>query len=203
MPFVMLVNPSVPAATVAEFIAYAKANPGKVIMASDGNGTVSHVAGELFRMMAGVDLLHVPYRSGPPALTDLIGGQVQVMFEPLASSIGFVRAGKLRALAVASAMRSELLPEVPTVGDFVPGYEATASFGLGAPRNTPGEIVGRLSKEVNIAVTDARIVARLADLAGSPMPMAPAEYGRLIAEESAKWGKVIKFAGIKPEGTGP
>jgi tripartite-type tricarboxylate transporter receptor subunit TctC len=199
MPFVMLVNPSVPARTVAEFIAYSKANPGKVTMASDGNGTVSHVAGELFRMLTGVDMLHVPYRSGPPALTDLIGGQVQVMFEPLASSIGFVRAGKLRALAVTSAMRAEVLPEVPTVGDFVPGYEATASFGLGAPKNTATEIVGRLSKEINIAVTDSKIVARFAELAGSPMPMTPAEYGKLIVDESEKWSKVVKFAGIKPE----
>jgi tripartite-type tricarboxylate transporter receptor subunit TctC len=199
IPLVMVVNPSVPAKTVPEFIVYAKANPGKVTMASDGNGTVSHVAGELFKMMTGVDMLHVPYRSGPPALTDLIGGQVQVMFEPLPSSIEFIRASKLRALAVTTAARLSVLPDIPAVGDFVPGYEAAASFGLGAPQNTPMDVVGRLNKETNIAIADSKVVARFADLNGSPMPMTPTDYGKLIADETEKWGKVVKATGIKPE----
>ncbi len=199
IPLVMVVNPSVPAKTVPEFIAYAKANPGKVTMASDGNGTVSHVAGELFKMRTGVDMLHVPYRSGPPALTDLIGGQVQVMFEPVPSSIEFIRAGKLRSLAVTTAARLSVLPDIPTVGDFVPGYEATASFGLGAPKNTPIDVVGRLNKETNIAIADSKVVARFADLNGSPIPITPTDYGKLIADETEKWGKVVKATGIKPE----
>jgi tripartite-type tricarboxylate transporter receptor subunit TctC len=150
-------------------------------------------------MMAGVDMLHVPYRSGPPALTDVIGGQVQVMFEPVPSSIEFIRVGKLRALAVTTAARLSVLPDIPTIGDFTPGYEATASFGLGAPQNTPMDVLGRLNKETNIAIADSKVVARFADLNGSPMPLTPNDYGKLIAAETEKWGKVVKATGIKPE----
>jgi tripartite-type tricarboxylate transporter receptor subunit TctC len=199
LPFILAVNPSGPTKTVPEFIAYAKANPGKLTMASTGNGTVSHVAGELFKMMAGVDMLHVPYRSGPPALTDLIGGQVQVMFDPIVSSMEHIRAGKLRALAITAAARVQALPDIPTVGEFVPGYEASASFGLGAPKNTSTEVVGNLNKEINIAIADPKIAARFADLGCSPIPMTPTEYGKLIADETEKWAKVVKFSGAKPD----
>jgi tripartite-type tricarboxylate transporter receptor subunit TctC len=198
-PNVMEINPSVPARTVAEFIAYAKANPGKINMASGGNGTSQHVAGELFKMMTGVDMVHVPYRGSPLALIDLIAGQVQVMFDPLPSSIEHIRAGKLRALAVTTAMRSNALPEVPTIADTVPGYEASGWFGVGVPRNTPSEIVDKLNREVNAALSDPRIKARLADLGGTVAPGSPADFGKLIADETEKWAKVIKFAGIKPE----
>ena len=199
MPEVMVVNPSVPASTVPEFIAYAKANPGKINMASAGNGSVPHVAGELFKFMTGVDLVKVGYRGGGPALIDLLGGQVQVMFEPTLSTIAYIRAGKLRALAVTSATRSPALPDVPTVGEFVPGYEATAWFGIGAPKNTPTEIVDRLNTEVNAGLADPKIKDRLADLGGVGMPMSSVEFGKLIADETEKWAKVIHAANIKPD----
>jgi len=199
VPEVMVVNPSVPANTVPEFIAYAKANPGKINMASAGNGSVPHVAGELFKFMAGVDLVRVGYRGGGPALIDLLGGQVQVMFEPTLSTISYIRAGKLRALAVTSATRSPALPDIPTVGEFVPGYEATAWFGIGAPKNTPTEIIDKLNREVNAGLADPKIKERLADLGGVPMPMTSAEFAKLITEETEKWAKVIRSANIKAD----
>ena len=194
-----MVNPSVPAKTVPEFIAYAKANPGKLNMSSGGNGTSQHVAGELFKMMTGVDLVHVPYRGAAPALTDLLGGQVQVMFPGMPGSIEYIRAGKLRALAVTTETRSEALPDIPTVGDFVPGYEASQWFGVGAPKNTPIEIIDKLNKEINAGLADPKIKARLADLGGTLLAGSPADFGKLIADETEKWGKVVKFAGIKPD----
>jgi tripartite-type tricarboxylate transporter receptor subunit TctC len=197
--FVMEVHPSVPANTVPEFIAHAQANPGKIAMASAGNGTISHVAGELFKMMARTDLLHVPYRGAPPALTDLIAGQVQVMFDPLPSSIGYIRDGKLRALAVTTATRSEMLPHIPTVGEFVPGYEASGWVGVGTPKNTPTEIVDKLNEEINVALADPKIRARITDLGSPIFASSPAEFANFIAAETEKWAKVIKFAGIKPE----
>jgi tripartite-type tricarboxylate transporter receptor subunit TctC len=199
VPLVMVVNPSVPAKTVPEFIAYAKANPGKTNMASAGNGTSGHVAGELFKMMADVDLVHVPYRGAGPALTDLLGGQVQVMFVDILSSVEHIRAGKLRAFAVTTATRSQALPDVLTVGDFVTGFEASFWAGFGAPRNTPGEIIDKLNAETNAGLDDPKIKARLADLGGTALAGSPADFGRLIADETAKWGKVIKSAGIKPQ----
>jgi tripartite-type tricarboxylate transporter receptor subunit TctC len=198
-PNVLVVHPSFSAKTVPEFIAHAKANPGKVSFASAGIGSVSHVSGELFKAMAGVNLVHVPYRGQAPALTDLIGGQVQVIFSTMPPSIEFVRAGKLRALAVTSAMRSEALPDLPTIGDFLPGYETSVTAGLGAPKNTRPEIVERLNKEINAALADPGMKARLADLGNAPMPMTSAEFGRLIAEETEKWATVIRAANIKPE----
>jgi tripartite-type tricarboxylate transporter receptor subunit TctC len=198
-PSVLVVHPSVPAKSVPEFIAYAKANPGKVYLASAGNGTATHVFGELFKMMAGVDMVHVPYRGGGPALNDLIGGQVQVMFPATVVSIEYIRAGRLRALAVTTAMRSEALPDLPTVGEFVPGYEASAWFGIGAPKNTPTEIVDKLNTEVNAALADPNIKARLADLGGTALAGSPADFAKLIADETEKWAKVVKFAGIKAE----
>jgi tripartite-type tricarboxylate transporter receptor subunit TctC len=197
--YVMEVNPSVPANTVPEFIAYAKANPGKINMASPGSGTPQHVAGEQFKMMTGVEMVHVPYRGAVPALTDLISGQVQVMFDNMASSLGHIRAGKLRPLAVTTATRSEALPDIPTVGDFVPGFEASATFGIGAPRNTPVEIVERLNKEINAGLADPKVKARLADLGGAVLGGSPADFARLIAEETEKWGKVVKFSGARPD----
>jgi tripartite-type tricarboxylate transporter receptor subunit TctC len=199
VPFVMEINPSIPAKTVPEFIAYAKANPGKINMASGGIGTSIHIAGELFKMMAGVNLVHVPYRGSAPALTDMIGGQVHVMFDILTSSIQHIRSGALRALAVTSAQRAEALPELPTVGDFLPGYEATAWYGVAAPKNAPSEIVDKLNKEINAGLADPKIKARLADLAGTVIPGSPADFGKLVAEEIDKWGKVVKFSGAKPE----
>jgi tripartite-type tricarboxylate transporter receptor subunit TctC len=196
---VMVVNPSVPAKTVPEFIAYAKANPGKVYFASAGNGTGTHVFGELFKMMAGIDMVHVPYRSAGPALNDLLGGQVQVYFGTTVSSIGYIRSGSLRALAVTIAKRSEALPDIPTVGEFLPGYEASAWFGIGAPKNTPSEIIDKLNKEINAGLADPKMKARLADLGGDVLALSPADFGKLIAEETEKWAKVIKSAGIKPE----
>jgi tripartite-type tricarboxylate transporter receptor subunit TctC len=200
LPNVMVVNPSVPATTVPEFIAYAKANPGKIDMASAGNGTSSHLAGELFKMMTGVNLLHIPYRGSPPALTDLLGGQVQVAFAPTPPSIEHIRAGKIRALAVTGSTRSEALPSVPTVGEFVRGYEASTWVGLGAPRNTPAEIVEKLNKEINAGVADPKIGAGLADIGGIALPGLPGDFGKLVADETEKWGKVVKFAGVKPVG---
>src|SRR5207244_3059172 len=190
---------SVPAKTVPEFIAYGKANPGKINMASAGNGSGAHVSGELFKMLTGVEMLHVPYRGAAPALTDLLGGQVQVMFADMPSSIEYVRNGKVRALAVTTARRSEALPELSTVGEFVPGYEATSWFGVGAPKATPVEIVDRLNREINAALADPRIKTRLADLGGTVLSLSSSDFGRLIADETEKWGKVIRAANIKPE----
>jgi tripartite-type tricarboxylate transporter receptor subunit TctC len=199
VPLVMEVHPSVPAKTVSEFISFAKANPGKINMASAGIGTAHHVAGELFKMMAGVDMVHVPYRGEGPALGDLVGGQVQVMFGVVASSIPHIRAGTVRALAVTTAMRSEALPDVPTLAEFVPGYEASALFGIGAPKNAPAEIVDTLNKAIDAALADPKMKARLADLGGTVLPGSPADFGKLIAEETEKWAKVVKFSGAKPE----
>jgi tripartite-type tricarboxylate transporter receptor subunit TctC len=198
-PLVMQVNPSFPAKTVPEFIAFAKANPGKVNMASGGNGALGHVSGELFKAMTGINMIHVPYRGDSAALTDLVSGQVQVHFAGVASSIEVIRDGKLRALAVTTTTRSEALPDIPTVGEFVPGYESSAWFGVAAPKNTPADIVDKLNKEINAAVTDPKIKARLADLGGTVLPGSPPDFGKLIADETEKWGKVIKFAGIKAD----
>jgi tripartite-type tricarboxylate transporter receptor subunit TctC len=198
-PLIMVVNPAVPAKILPEFIAYAKDNPAKVTMASAGTGTLSHIAGELFKMMTGIDMLHVPYRGGAPALTDLTGGQVQVYFSPLPESISTIKGGKVRALAVTTAGRSEALPDVPTVGDFVAGYEATVWFGIGAPKATSAEIVDKLNKEINAGLADPKIKARLADLGGTPLVGSPADFGRLIADETEKWGNVIRALNIKAE----
>jgi tripartite-type tricarboxylate transporter receptor subunit TctC len=192
---VIVVNPSVPAKTLPEFIAYAKANPGKVTMASSGP---PHIAGELFKMAAGVDLLHVPYRGGGPALTDLLGGQVHVYFGSMPETIQYIRAGTLRALAVTTATRSETVPDLPVAADFVPGYETSSWYGLGAPKSTPSEIIERLNKEINAALADPRIKAKLAELGGTVLPGSAADFGKLIADETEKWGKVIRAANIKP-----
>ena len=180
-------------------VAYAKANPGKINMASAGSGTPQHVAAELFKLMTGVEMVHVPYRGAAPALTDLIGGQVQVMFDNMTSSLVYIRAGKLRALAVTTATRSEALPDIPTVGDFVPGFEASAQFGLGAPKNTPVEVIEKLNHEINAGLTDPKMKARIADLAGAVLVGSPADFRKLIAEETDKWGKVVKFSGARPD----
>jgi len=199
-PYVMLVHPSVQAKTIPEFIAYAKSNPGKLNMASAGTGSGPHVAGELFKMLTGVNMVHVPYRGGAPALTDLLGGQVQVVFGGAPESIEYIRTGKLRALAVTTAARSEVLPEVPTVAEFVTGFEASAWYGIAAPKNTPVEIVNKLNTEINAGLVDPRMKARLANnLGGAGTPMTSTDFGKLIADETEKWGKVIKFAGIKLE----
>jgi tripartite-type tricarboxylate transporter receptor subunit TctC len=195
--FVMVVNPSLPAKTVPEFITYAKTDRGKINMASGGVGSGNHLAGELFKMMIGVDLVHVPYRGAGPALIDLLGGQVQVLFATMSSSIGYVRDGRLRALAVTSATRSSVLPDIPTVAEFVPGYEASFWSGIGAPRNTPAEIVDKLNKEINAALADPKMKARLADLGATELPGSPADFGKLIADETEKLGKVVKFCGAK------
>jgi tripartite-type tricarboxylate transporter receptor subunit TctC len=196
---VMVVNPSVPANTITEFIAYAKANPGKLAMASAGIGTPSHLAGELFKMMAGVDMVHVPYRGSGPALTDVLGGQVQITFPNTAGSIEYIRAGRLRALAVTTAKRLEALPDIPTVGEFLPGYEASNWYGVGAPKATPAEFVEKLNKGINASLADPKIKARLADLGSDALALSPADFGKLIAEATEKWGKVIRAANIKPE----
>jgi tripartite-type tricarboxylate transporter receptor subunit TctC len=196
---VMVVHPSLPAKTVPEFIAYAKVNPRKLNMASPGNGSPNHVSGELFKMMTGVDMVHVPYRSGGPALTDLLGGQMQVMFPATVSSIEYIRAGRLRALAVTAATRSDELPDVPTVAEFVPDYEASNWFGVGAPKATPAEVVEKLNEEINAGLADPKIKARLAELGAMALASSPADFGKLIAEDTEKWAKVIKSAGIKPE----
>jgi len=193
----VVVNPSIPVKTISELIAYARAHAGKLTMASAGNGTISHISGELFKMMAGVDLVHIPYRGGASAVTELIAGRVQVLFIGPAASVEYVRAGKLRALAVTSKKRWDVLPELPTVDEFVPGYEASAFFGLGAPRNTPAQIVDRLNQEINAGLADPKIKARLVDLGGTVLAGAPTNFGELIAAETEKWTKVIKFAGIK------
>jgi tripartite-type tricarboxylate transporter receptor subunit TctC len=199
VPNVLEINPSVPAKTVPEFIEYAKANPGKITMASGGNGAASHVSGELFKMMTGVNMVHVPYRGTAPALTDLLGGQVQVMFDQLISSIEHIRSGKVRALGVTTATRSEALPHVPAVGDFVPGYEASTFFGIGAPRNTPAEIIDSLNKEITAGFAEPNIRARLADLGGMVAAGSPADLRKLTAEETDKWAKVVRFSGARPE----
>jgi tripartite-type tricarboxylate transporter receptor subunit TctC len=198
-PHVMVLNPSFPVDTVPEFIAYAKANPGKVSMASGGVGSGNHLAGELFKIMGGVNLVHVPYRGEAPALTDLLGGQVQVLFGTPSVMIEYIRASKLRALAVTSATRLSALPEIPTVGDFVPGYEESTWYGIGAPRNTPAEIIGKLNREINAALADPRMKARLADLGGTTLPGSPGDFSKFIAAETEKWGKVIRAANIKAE----
>jgi tripartite-type tricarboxylate transporter receptor subunit TctC len=199
VPNAMMVNPSVPARTVPEFIAYAKANPGKINMATAGNGSTPHISGELFMEMTGVDLVPVAYRGGGPALIDLLAGQMQVMFEPTIATIEYIRSGKLRALAVTTATRSELLPDLPTVGESVPGYEASQWFGICAPKNTPTEIVEKLNQEINAGLADVRMKARLAEMGGVPIPMTSGGFGKLIADETEKWGKVIRAANIKPE----
>jgi tripartite-type tricarboxylate transporter receptor subunit TctC len=197
IPFVMEINPSVPAKTVPELIAYAKANPGKLNFGSSGNGSGSHVAAELFKMTAGVDMLHVPYRGS--ALPDLLSGQIQVYFGPMPSSIAYIRADKLRALAVTSATRSEALPDIPTVSELVPGYEASTWYGVGVPRSTPENLVEKLNNEINAALADPKVKARLVDLGGDPVPTTPVEFGKLIADETVKWGKVVRFASIRPD----
>jgi len=199
VPNAMVVNLSVPAKTVPEFIAYAKANAGKINMATSGVGSTTHISGELFKEMTGVELVAVAYRGGGPALIDLLGGQMQVMFEPTVSTISHIRAGELRALAVTTATRSELLPDVPSVGEFVPGYEASQWYGIGAPRNTPAEVIAKLNEAINAGLTDPGMKARLADLGGVPIPMTPAQFGKLIADETDKWGKVVRAANIKAE----
>jgi len=198
-PQIMLVNPSFPAKTVPELIAYAKTNPSKIRMASTGNGTRPHLAGELFKMMTGVTMIHVPYSGGAPALTDLIGGQVQVMFLGPIEVLEHIKTGRLRALAVSTTKRLDVLPDLPTVADFVPGYESSGWFGIGAPRNTPREIVGKINSEVNSALADAKIKARLADLGTTVLGGSPDDFAALIMDETEKWAKVIKFAGIKPQ----
>jgi tripartite-type tricarboxylate transporter receptor subunit TctC len=199
VPNIMVINPSFPAKTVPEFIAYAKANPGKFNMASPGVGSSIHVSGELFKMMAGVNMVHVPYRGSAPALTDLIGGQVQVMFDGMPSSIEHVRAGKLRALAVTTMARSKVLPDIPSVGEFLPGYEASGWSGVGAPKDTPAEIVERLNKEINAGLADPKVKTRLEEMGGIMLGGSPTDFGKLIADETEKWAKVIRFSGIKAE----
>ena len=195
----MVLHPSFPAKTVPEFIAYAKTNPAKINMGSGGNGGVSHVSGELFKMMTGVNMVHVPYRGTAPALTELLGGQVQVVFADVSSSIEHIRAGKLRALAVTTTLRSEALLDIPTVAEFVPGYEASTWQGIGVPKNTSAEIVERLNNEIKAALADPNMKARLADLGGTALAGSPADFGKLIAEETEKWGKVVKFSGAKAD----
>ena len=199
VPNVMLLNPSVPAKTVLEFIAYLKANPGKVSMASAGNGSPQHVAGELFKMMAGVDMVHIPYRGGAPALTDLLAGQVQVYFSSVASAIQYIKADKLRPLAVTTTTRSELLPDVPPMAEFLPGYEASPWYGLAAPKATPAYVIARLNEEINKALADPTIRTRLADLGATPLSGSPADFGKLLVEETEKWAKVVKLSGAKPD----
>jgi len=198
-PFAIEVNPSLPVKTVPELIAYAKANPGKINMASGGVGSGNHIFGELFKMMTGINLVHVPYRGAGPALVDLLGGQVQVMFASMSSSIGYVRAGKLRPLAVTTLTRSPVLPDIPTVAEFVSGYEASFWTGIGAPKGTPAEIVDKLNRQINAALTDSNVKSRLSEWGASALPGSPADFGKLITEETEKWGKVVKFAGIKAE----
>jgi tripartite-type tricarboxylate transporter receptor subunit TctC len=196
---VMVVNPSLPAKTVPEFIAYAKANPGKINMASGGAGGPDHVSGELFNMMAGVNMVHVAYRGQSPALTDLLAGQVQVTFSTPTSSIEYIRAGALRALAVTTTARSEALPEVPTMGEFLPDFEASQWYGVGAPRNTPAVVIDKLNKEINAGLANPKLKARLADLGGTVLPGSPADFGKLISEETEKWAKVVNFVKIRPD----
>jgi tripartite-type tricarboxylate transporter receptor subunit TctC len=196
-PNVVVVNPSVPVNTIPELIAYAKANPGKLNMASSGNGSTIHMSGELFKMMTGVNMIHVPYRGGALALTDMIGGQVQVMFDNIPTAAEFVKSGKLRGLAVTGATRSEVLPDLPTVADFLPGYEATSWYGLGAPKGTPGEIIEKLNREVNAILAEPKAKTRFLEIGASLLPGSAADFGKLVADETEKWGKVVKFAGAK------
>jgi tripartite-type tricarboxylate transporter receptor subunit TctC len=198
-PNVMVVNPSVLAKSVPEFVKYAKAHPGKLSFASAGNGSGSHMSGELFKMMTGVDMVHVPYRGGGPALTDLLGGQVQLMFPGTTASLSYIKAGTLRALSVTTATRSDVLPELPTLGEFVPGYESSLMDGIGAPAKTPPEIVDRLNKEINAGLADPKLKARLAELGGTVLPGSPADFAKLIAAETEKWARVVKFSGAKPD----
>jgi tripartite-type tricarboxylate transporter receptor subunit TctC len=199
IPFIMAVGPSFPAKTVSEFIAYAKGNPGKINIASGGNGTAGHLSAELFKMMAAINMVHVPYRGEAAGLTDLLSGQVQVMFATMPASIEYIKAGKLRSLAVTSATRLDTLPNVATVGDFLPGYEVSAWQGVGAPKNTPAEIILKLNKEINTGLADPKLKLRLADLGGTVITGSPADFGKLIANETEKWGKVIRAANVKPE----
>src|SRR5882724_7090235 len=199
VPQVVLVHPSVPAKTIPEFIAYAKTNPEKVNMGSAGSGSAPHLAGALFSFLTGIKMVHVPYRGQGPALADLLSGQVQAFFATTPGMTEFIRSGKLRALAVTTASRAEVLPDLPTVGEFVPGYEASQWYGVGAPKSTPAEIVDKLNKEINAALIDARMKARFTEIGGTALAGSPAEFGRFIAEETDKWGKVVKFAGIKPD----
>ena len=198
-PYAVVISPSIPAKTVPEFIAYAKAHPGRLSMASSGVGTGTHLAGELFKAKAEINIIHVPYRASGPALTDLLSGQVHVLFVSPAASIESIKTGRLRALAVTTATRSEVLPDLPTVSEFVPGYEASAFYGVGAPRNTPTEIIGKLNKEINAALADPGMKARIIDLGGDVLALSPADFSRLIADETEKWGKVIRAANIKAE----
>ena len=198
-PNVVVVNPSLPIKTIPELIAYAKANPGKLNMASSGNGSTIHMSGELFKMLTGINMVHVPYRGGAPALTDLIAGQVHVMFDNVPTSAEHIKAGKLRGLAVTSTARSEVLPDLPTVADFLPGYEASAWYGLGVPKNTPGEVIDKINKAMNAILADPKSQARFAELGASLLPGSPADFGKLIAEETEKWGKVVEFSGAKPD----
>ena len=196
---VLVVHPSIPAKTVGDFIAYVKANPGKITIASSGNGSSPHIAGELFKIMVGINMVHIPYRGAGPALTDLLGGQVQVMFATMSSSLAYIRDGKLRPLAVTTATRSEVLPNVPTVGDLVPGYEASTWYGVGAPKNTPMEIIEKLNREINSVLAESQMKAQLANLGSSTLLLSPAQLGKLVVEETEKWGKVIREANIRPE----
>jgi len=196
---VVVVNPSLPIKTIPELIAYAKANPGKLNMASSGNGSTIHMSGELFKMLTGINMVHVPYRGGAPALTDLIAGQVHVMFDNIPTSAEHIKAGKLRGLAVTSAARSDVLPDLPTVADVLPGYEASAWYGLGAPKGTPAEFIDKVNTAMNAVLADPKSQARFADLGASLLPGSPAEFGKLVADETEKWGKVVKFAGVKPD----
>jgi tripartite-type tricarboxylate transporter receptor subunit TctC len=198
-PNVVDVNPSLPIKSIPELIAYAKTNPGKLNMASSGNGSTIHMSGELFKMMTGINMVHVPYRGGAPALTDLIAGQVHVMFDNVPTSAEHIKAGKLRGLAVTSTARSEVLPDLPTVADFLPGYEASAWYGLGVPKNTPGEVIDKINKAMNAILADPKSQARFAELGASLLPGSPADFGKLVAEETEKWGKVVKFSGAKPD----
>jgi tripartite-type tricarboxylate transporter receptor subunit TctC len=197
-PLVLVLHPSVPATTLPEFIAYAKAHPGLINMASAGNGTPGHMSGELFKLSTGLDLVHVPYRGAAPALTDLLAGQVQVLFDNLPTSLEYIRAGKLRPLAVTTATRSDALPDLPTVSEFVPGYEVSSWFGVGVPRNTPAEIVDKLNSEINAGLADPKVQARIAGMSSVPLPLTSAAFGQLIADETDKWAKVVKFSGAKP-----
>jgi len=198
VPFVMVVNPSVPARSVAEFIDHAKGNPGKINMGSSGTGALTHVAGELFKTMAGVDLFHVPYR-GAQVFPALLAGEVQVYFGPLLSSIGYIRSGQLRALAVTTTTRSDELPDIPALSETLPGYEASGWFGIGAPKSTPTEIIEKLNKQINLSIADTKFITRLAALGGTALAGSPADFGKLISDETEKWAKVVKFAGIQPE----
>jgi tripartite-type tricarboxylate transporter receptor subunit TctC len=198
-PLVMVVNPTIPPKTVPEFIAYAKANPGKINMASSGSGTSPHLAGEMFKKMADINMVHVPYRGAAPAATDLLGGHVQVIFATESSVVEYIRTGKLRALAVTTATRSDTLPDIPTMSEYLPGFEASSWSGIGAPRNTPVEIIDRLNKEINAGLADPKMKARLAALGGTVLPLSPADFRRFISDETEKWGNVIRVAGIKAE----